>query len=124
MDAADHRIDYLSCAHGPRYDLVHGYSLRKGEASNRVPLFSNPTVPVTPCLAPCDEERSSPAAQAQWRRNVTGKSIALTEQQVTAGYQSRSCHYCVKHYIEGIFPYLFVHDLVYFNSFATFQLQR
>ena len=57
MDAADHRIDYLSCAHGTRHDLVHGYSLRKGEASNRVPLFSNPTVPVTPCLAPCDENR-------------------------------------------------------------------
>ena len=44
--------------------------------------------------------------------NVAGKGIALTEQQITAGYQGRSRHYCIKHYIERIFPNLFVHDSI------------
>ena len=33
MDAADHRIDYLSSTHRPRNDLVYGAQLRKNPRS-------------------------------------------------------------------------------------------
>ncbi len=57
----------------------------------------------------CKEGRS-PAAQACWRRNVFGKGITLTEQQITSGQHSHYYHCCIKHNIERIFPKLIVHD--------------
>jgi hypothetical protein len=61
----------------------------------------------------CCKEDSSPAAQMHWRRNVRGNGISPTEQQVAAGNQIQSRHYCVKHHIEYIsLELLLVHNQI------------
>ena len=56
------------------------------------------------------KESCRPPAQAYRRRNVFGKGIALTEQQITTSQQGNNCHCCIKHNIERILPNLVVHN--------------
>ena len=51
----------------------------------------------------------SPSAQTSWGGDVSSKSVAITEQQITVCYYGHRCYYCIKHQIERIFPDLIVH---------------